>query len=144
MKLDIGGGHSPEPGYLNIDPVHGQGEYKRRIEDGPLPFADGTIEAIRASHVLEHVLVQHRIGVMNECHRVLQPGGELTVIVPLFPTWQAIADPTHVSWWVQASFAYFTGQLVAQADYGIRYWTEISYSAEEYDGAIGTWKGTPR
>jgi hypothetical protein len=81
-----------------------------------------------------------RLAVMNEAHRVLAPGGTFEIILPLFPSWQAIADPTHVSLWVEESFAYFDGRIVAQADYGIRYWQTTLW--EVIGGWEGHWIGT--
>ena len=142
-SVDIGGGHSPTPGYDNLDPVHGTNALlTRRAEDGPLPYGNQSVEAIRASHVLEHIAGPDIIPVMNEFHRVLVPGGELTVIVPQFPSWQAMADPTHISFWVPERFAYFTGVAVAQAEYSIRYWIELELAYN--DDASMTWRGTPR
>lgn len=77
---------------------------------------------MRAWHVLEHIPAgQPRIDVMNEAHRVLKAGGVFRILVPLFPSWQAVADPTHVSYWVKESFDYFC-QPIANADYGIALW----------------------
>ena len=46
------------------------------------PLADGTVEAIYASHTFEHISM-YRIGrVMRECYRVLVPGCMLRVVVP--------------------------------------------------------------
>jgi len=48
-------------------------------------FADGSVEAIYASHVLEHFfycLGNELIETLSEWHRVLQPGGQLFVSVP--------------------------------------------------------------
>jgi SAM-dependent methyltransferase len=121
MKVDIGGGMLLAPGYVNLDPIHGTGEFKRRIQDG-IPLLPNSVEAVRASHLVEHIPYTDRIPMMNEVHRVLVPGGRFEIITPMFPSWQAIADPTHVSFWVQESFFYFTGQITPQANYGIFYW----------------------
>ena len=48
MKLNLGCGKNELPGYDNRDIKAGQPCY-------PLPFADGTVEEVRASHVLEHL-----------------------------------------------------------------------------------------
>ena len=72
---------------------------------------------------MEHIPAgMERITVMNEAWRTLIPGGPFEIRVPLFPRWEAIADPTHVSFWVPQSFLYFTGQIAADADYGIKLW----------------------
>lgn len=128
VKLELGGGASPTPGFVNLDPIHGQGEFRRRAQDG-IPLPDGSVEATRCSHLLEHIPAgAERIFVMNEVHRVLVPGGTFDITVPLFPTWGAIADPTHLSFWVEQSFWYFTGRRAARADYGIRLWEMVSWS----------------
>jgi len=46
-------------------------------------FGDGSVEAIYASHVFEHLDYQNELQqALSECHRVLQAGGELLVSVP--------------------------------------------------------------
>lgn len=130
MKVEIGGGTIPAQGYVNLDPVHGGGNFKRRIQDG-IPVPDRMVEAVRASHVLEHIPAgQERIDVMNEAWRALIPGGEFEIIGPVIPQgpagigWHAFADPTHVSFWVYPeSWLYFVeGPYRANADYGIHLW----------------------
>lgn len=144
INLEIGGGHLVQPGWTNLDPVNGDGEWKRYAQDTPWPTGDDSVSAIRASHVMEHVPAgADRIAVMNEAHRVLKPGGVLEIIVPLLVgTWHAVADPTHVSFWVKESFHYFDGLFAANADYGIRLWQTIDLDV--VDGWEGHWRGTPR
>lgn len=144
MKVDIGGGTAPLAGYVNLDPVHGTGAWKREAQDVSWPVCSDRCEAIHASHVLEHIPAgEPRLTVFNEAWRVLRVGGTFTVIVPLFPSWQAIADPTHLSLWVPESFAYFTpaeqGAWAPQADYGIKPWTTLRFTVR--DGWEGTWVG---
>jgi ubiquinone/menaquinone biosynthesis C-methylase UbiE len=112
-------------------------------QDTPWPTPDDSVDAIRASHILEHVPAgQERIDIFNEAHRVLRPGGVFEVILPLMTgSWHAIADPTHVSFWCRESFHYFTGAYAANADYGIKLWTEVEWFVN--DGFEGHWKGTP-
>lgn len=142
MKVDLGGGTIPAQGYVNLDNRHGEGDWKRSIQDG-IPIPDNSVEAVRASHLLEHIPAgQERIDVFNEVHRVLMPGGTFEVILPLFTGgWQAIADPTHVSFWCRESFLYFVrGNIFnANADYGIREWDEASFEA--VDGWEAHWIG---
>lgn len=143
-SIEIGGGSLVQPGWVNLDSRNGEGGWRRLAQDTPWPTADGSVDAIRASHVMEHIPAgDDRIAVMNEAHRVLRPGGVFEIIVPLMVgTWHAIADPTHVSFWVKESFHYFDGLFAANADYGIRLWTTLEL--EVVDGWEGHWKGTPR
>ncbi len=48
----------------------------------PLPFASGSIDAVYASHLLEHLHRDEGARLLAECHRVLRPGGALRVVVP--------------------------------------------------------------
>jgi SAM-dependent methyltransferase len=148
-SIEIGGGHLVQPGWVNLDCRNGFGEWCRMAQDTPWPTADGSVDAIRASHILEHVPAgQERIDIFNEAWRVLRPGGTFEVLLPLvitangLPTWHAIADPTHVSFWCRESFHYFTGAFAANADYGIKLWTEQHWSLNP-EGFEGHWIGAP-
>lgn len=133
MRLEIGGGINVSPDFVNLDPVHGEGEFRRRIQDG-IPLPDASVEAVRCSHLLEHIPAgQERIDAMNEVWRVLEPGGLFEIVVPLFipGKWQPVADPTHVSFWVKESFDYFTGDIRPNAEYGILLWEWAEWSVLE-------------
>lgn len=149
MLVDIGGGTIPAAGYVNLDPAHGSGEFRRVIQDG-IPVADSTLDGARASHLMEHVPAGagdgERVWVMNEVHRALRPGGRFEIVVPCVPQgpggvgWQAFADPTHVSFWVYPeSFHYFDGTFAANADYGIRPWRTVE--SELREGWEARWVG---
>jgi hypothetical protein len=135
LNIEIGGGHLVTPGWTNLDPVNGDGPWRRRAQDVQGPAADNSVGAIRASHVMEHIPAgADRIAVMNEAHRVLAPGGTFEIVVPLVlahgqwvGTWHAFADPTHVSFWcLPESWLYFTvGPFKPNADYGMRIWSAL-------------------
>lgn len=142
MKVEIGGGTLLKPGFINLDPVHGIGDWKRHAQETPWPTGDNTVDMLRASHVMEHIPagMDHRVKVMNEAHRVLRSGGTFEIIVPLLVgTWHAVADPTHVSFWVKESFYYFDGTFAANAHYGISLWETVSLNV--VDGWEGHWIG---
>lgn len=122
MRLEIGGGTAPWDGYVNVDPISGEGKWQIRLGYDAIPVEDSSVDAARASHALEHIPAgEPRIAAMNEMWRVLKPGAEFEIIVPRFPSNLAISEPTHVSYWVPESFDHFCrpiGNMVT----GIRYW----------------------
>lgn len=125
MLLDLGGGPDPRPGWVNLDPLYGEGEWKREAQDTPWPVKNGGVNGIRASHVLEHIPSgAPRLAVFQEAHRVLKPGGVFFIWVPQFPHVEAISDPTHVSFWVEDSFRYFEGSTPML--YGLSPWHIVS------------------
>jgi SAM-dependent methyltransferase len=49
-----------------------------------IPFADKMFDVVYHSHVLEHIDREHALDFLNECHRVLKPGGTIRIVVPDF------------------------------------------------------------
>jgi SAM-dependent methyltransferase len=60
----------------------------------PLPFRGASVDRIFAVHVLEHLI--DFLPLVDECHRVLRPGGVLHVLSPWWKHVNAVADPTHM------------------------------------------------
>jgi len=76
--LDLGAGDMSPPGFIPMGNAHGSAVY-------PLAgVADGSIDCVRASHVLEHFASGEIADVLAEWVRVLKPGGELRIAVPDF------------------------------------------------------------
>jgi predicted SAM-dependent methyltransferase len=76
MKLNLGGGLQKIPGFTTLDRQTGQ-------EVFPLPaYADGSVDEVRASHILEHFGHREAVDVLKEWVRVLKPGGRLRIAVP--------------------------------------------------------------
>jgi predicted SAM-dependent methyltransferase len=48
----------------------------------PLPFADSSVDAVYASHLLEHLYRDEAERLLKECARVLRPGGAVRIVVP--------------------------------------------------------------
>lgn len=69
----------------------------------PWPFADAAFDRILCRHIAEHI--PHDVGrrpykdgflvFMEECHRILKPGGTLEIVTPHPRSANTIADPTH-------------------------------------------------
>jgi ubiquinone/menaquinone biosynthesis C-methylase UbiE len=78
-KLDLGCGDERYPGYVGVD-FDAMWKPDVIADFETLPFPDASVEAIYASHVLEHVRFDSPA--LAEWKRVLEPGGLLTVAVP--------------------------------------------------------------
>ncbi len=47
-----------------------------------IPLPDSSVDRIYTSHMFEHIPYKNLILFINECYRVIKPGGELSVCVP--------------------------------------------------------------
>ena len=86
LRLNLGSGSVRLEGFVNVD-VDMRGADVAAMIDA-LPFADGTVEALYASHVLEHYLEvrPHRTvaTLLRSWHDLLAPGGVVYIAVPDF------------------------------------------------------------
>lgn len=151
MKLDIGCGRTWEKGWEGLDSFDfgqrflfdlesgkefGDTRMVTVVEDGKATSAtqtirieDNSVEAIRMYNTLEHISRPSAIKVLNECWRVLQPGGEMEIITPdASKSFElAVQDPTHISFWIPGTFTqYICGGRPRNADYGIKKWKLIA------------------
>lgn len=81
-------------------------------EDGSflgLPFPDNSIDSIVSHHCLEHIDPGF-LALMDECYRILEPGGVFRIIVPLFPSRTAVEDPDHKRYFLAGTFDTFVGR----------------------------------
>jgi ubiquinone/menaquinone biosynthesis C-methylase UbiE len=76
-----------------------------------IPLPDNVVGVLNASHILEHL--QDKTKIMSEIHRVLAPGGWAFIEVPSTDGRGAFQDPTHVSYWNENSFLYYTDSYLA-------------------------------
>lgn len=81
LKLHLGSGGEPKDGWINIDFVGDPVEVAWDLAYG-VPFDDATVDAVFHEHLLEHIPLEAGLGLMDECFRVLKPGGILRVGVP--------------------------------------------------------------
>lgn len=102
-KIDLCGGFSKPDGYLSVDKFNG--DIVHDLEKG-IPLPDNSCGVVRAHDALEHVKNSQLL--MNEIHRVLAPGGVLLSMTPSTDGRGAFQDPTHISFWNQNSFWYYT------------------------------------
>ena len=109
LKVDMGGGLFPRPGYLTVDQEGA--DITCDLNDG-IPLPDNSVGVLNASHVIEHL--RDPIKTMREIHRVLAHGGWAMIEVPSTDGRGAWQDPTHVSFWNEHSFWYYTDWTKAQ------------------------------
>lgn len=76
-----------------------------------LPFVDNSVGVLNASHILQKVKDQRFI--MKEIYRVLDDGGWAFIEVPSTDGRGAWQDPTHVSFWNENSFDYYSDESKA-------------------------------
>lgn len=104
-KLDFGGRFNSPEGYESVDLLDADVVMDLN-EDWQLE--DNSVGVIRAYHILEHL--KNPIHFFNEAYRVLAPGGFLFVEVPSTNGQGAWADPTHISFFNELAFKYYTDE----------------------------------
>lgn len=109
LCVDIGGGINPYPGYTTVD-LRETADYVYDLNNG-IPLPDNSVGVLNASHILEHL--HDKTKIMGEIHRVLAHGGWAFIEVPSTDGRGAFQDPTHVSYWNENSFLYYTDAYLA-------------------------------
>lgn len=74
LLVQFGSGGNQYPGWQNHDSDVDITQ--------PLPYADNSVDAIHASHVVEHVTPQQAWNFFVECLRILKPGCPINIAVP--------------------------------------------------------------
>lgn len=108
--LDLGGRFGSPEGYTSVDLL--DAEIVLDLEKPWDAIQDNSVGVLRASHVLEHL--HDTIHFFNEAYRVLAPGGFLLIEVPSVSGTGAFSDPTHVKFFNQRSFRYYTDENIGQ------------------------------
>lgn len=108
LMLDIGCGSNCQKGFVGVDKrkLHGV-DIVHDVEVFPWPIEDDSAEVIMCSHIVEHIKPWFQIDFINECWRVLKPGGHLLISTPYGGSYRYNQDPTHCSPWNEATVAYF-------------------------------------
>ena len=83
LSVNLGAGFHQRDGWTPIDlMVQPPGGIRWDIRWG-LPLADGSVTRIHSEHFFEHLRFPDEVmPALAECYRVLEPGGELRIIVP--------------------------------------------------------------
>jgi SAM-dependent methyltransferase len=106
MKLDIACGQNKKEGFTGIDSIKVAGvDIVHDLDKFPWPFEDNSVEEINCSHYLEHTGDLCRF--MDECYRILIPGGKMQVVSPYYTSVRCWQDPTHKRAISEMTFMYF-------------------------------------
>ena len=106
LKLNLGCNQNYLDGWTNVDiEQYGKVDVCTDLND-PWPWDDNSVDYITAYNIVEHL--KDPIHVMNEAWRVLKPGAAFEIYVPSTDGRGAFQDPTHISFWNENSFAYYT------------------------------------
>lgn len=121
VRLNLGSGNEPLPGYVNVDRRAVPG-VAMRADVTALPFTASCAGEVQASSVLEHFSDPY--SVLDEVHRVLTGDGRFVMRVPSPWSMAGQLDRTHVfladvTLWRQILGGYFTDVRVAGE--GVRY-----------------------
>ena len=111
LAIDLGGAHNSPEGYESVD-LH-DADHVCDVLKG-LPFPDNSVGILRAVDFLEHIPREQVVGFMNECYRVLAPGGWLLTATPSSEGAGAWCDPTHASAWNALSWRYYCDREYAK------------------------------
>ena len=126
MRLNLGAGSVPEPGYLNVDTVDLPGiDQVWDLDQFPWPWESSTAERIRAFDVFEHI--DKPLEFMRECHRVLRPNGLLDIHTCFWQSENAYTDPTHKRYCTEKTFDYWCPETEFGEKYGAAYARGVAF-----------------
>jgi ubiquinone/menaquinone biosynthesis C-methylase UbiE len=92
--LDVGCGNTKIEGSIGIDRFKSSSvDFVHDLDYYPWPFADESFDGIVFSHSISHL--NCIIKAMEECFRLLKPGGYVEIVGPHFASDNHNTDPTH-------------------------------------------------
>lgn len=109
LKLNMGSGQNPMPGYVNVDKF-GAPDLKADLEVFPWPWETSSVSEVVFHHVLEHLgaSTETYLGLIQELYRVCKPNAPVYITVPHPRHNNFLFDPTHVRPVVPESFMLFS------------------------------------
>lgn len=113
-KINLGAGNDQKEGFLNVDLVPLPGiDVVHNLMKFPYPFDSNSADEIHAIDVVEHLdnyTEDYRptvVAFVEECYRILRPGGVLYIQTPGWKADFLWIDPTHVRGFDISSFDFF-------------------------------------
>lgn len=106
LRLNFGCGNHVVEGFKGVDLYAPEADIKCDLFKVPLPWKDGEVDEIMASHFIEHIPAKVRWPFFDECYRILKPGGIMRIVVPNFKSERAYGDCTH-EWPPLTAFSFY-------------------------------------
>ena len=124
--LNLGAGNRLEAGATNHDRIAHRPEIDAvwDLDIVPWPWGPASFDRIIARSVLEHLILT-LVESLNECWRILAPGGELHFKGPHWRHENSYTDPTHRWRYTLHSFDYFDPQTALGREY--TYYTQFKW-----------------
>jgi hypothetical protein len=127
MKLELGCGTAPTPGYVHHDRRRHASHIDIVHDLDALPWPDASCEEVLGLDVFEHLHLMPE-GWLRECHRIMTPSGLLRLRVPIFGSPWHLIDPTHVRGFHPLNFDYFIRGRELWQKYG-HYYFDFNFQA---------------
>jgi SAM-dependent methyltransferase len=142
VKLDLGCGPNPQPGFIGVDQYNMKGvDVVCNLGSGKWPWKDNTVDEVYCAHFLEHLTnlgeKWERTHFFNELYRVLRKGGKATLIFPHWCSNRYYGDPTHKEPFSEMGFYYLSKDWRAtQAPHSDKQWNKHGYDCD-FDASWG-------
>ena len=82
LKLQLGAGTHALPGWFNTDLQPAPPDVHFLDSTARFPFADASLDYVFSEHHIEHIGWDRAQFMLQECHRVLKPGGGIRIATP--------------------------------------------------------------
>lgn len=141
IKIDLACGQNKQPEHIGVDIAGDCDIVHDLFNQFPYPFEDNYADEIFSSHFIEHIPMEYievngkfkdkLFAFIDECYRILKPGGKLTLIFPNALSIRAFQDPTHRRFIPATTVYYFS-----------KHWREINkldhYNCDcDFDFVVG-------
>jgi predicted SAM-dependent methyltransferase len=107
-KLQIGVGANVRKGWLNTDISPVNPDIVFMDATARMPFDDNVFDYVFCEHMIEHIPYLAGRGMLEECRRVLKPGGRIRVCTPdlakivrLYDNAKTPTEEAYVTWSIQ-------------------------------------------
>jgi len=108
LKLDLGAGQNPQPGFISVDLYAPKPDIRMDLFKFPWrEWKNDSVSEIVSSHFIEHIPQEIRWRFFEECWRIMKLDATMRVIVPSWKSERAYGDMTHVFPPVVAMFFFY-------------------------------------